>query len=421
MQKKKSFFWIVYGALLLCTALIGVELVAWLFTPSWPAYLLRPAPVGVDAVAQWSGGMPDVTFATNRWLMRDRERSIGKPPGVAFRSVFIGDSFLEGGFTRAALPARIEGMLVGARHEDVEAINLGVAGTGPIEYYYRIRELGLDLAPDAVVLMFYSGNDTVTGPFPHATPPLPFIAELPRPSILGRVAPHIAWQSVNALRLSGAAQGGTYAPNEHEIITEALNRPRAEGLAMLVQLMRQHYFPQLDPRVIEEVLGRGGERFWSEFVPRRFDREYLQGWILKGLISMETSPQKFATTPAEAATGVSADEIKATMSWLAAIDRLVRSRGVKFLVAVIPVGTTDPDFMDFWKPWPRFSSYTLGRAAVHSAMVAALAKTDIRFVDLQQDLQGVRGTYRKTDLHWTEHGNEVVAARLAKEVLALRR
>jgi hypothetical protein len=421
LQKKKSFFWIVYGVLLLCTALTGVELVAWLLTPAWPGYLLRPAPVSAAAVAQWSGGMPDVTFAINGWLMRDRERSIAKPPGVAFRSVFIGDSFLEGGFTRAALPARIEGMLVGGGHEDIEAVNLGVAGTGPIEYYYRIKELGLDLAPDAIVLTFYSGNDTLTEPFPQAAPPLPFIAELPRPSILGRVAPHVAWQAVNALRISGAAQGGTYAPNEREVIAEALNKPRAEGLILLVQLMHRYYFPQMEPRVIEEVLARGGERFWSEFVPRRFDREYLQGWILKGLISMETGRQKLAMTPAEAAATVSAEEITATMSWLAATDRLVRSRGVKFLVAVVPVGTTDPDFMEFWRPWPRFSSYTLGRAAVHSAMVAALAKTDIRFVDLQQDLQGVRGTYRKTDLHWTEHGHEVVAARLAKEVLALRR
>ncbi len=407
--------------LLLCTALIGAELVAWLITPSWPAYLLRPAPVSVNAVAQWSSGMPDVTFATNSWLMRDRERSVAKPPGVAFRSVFIGDSFLEGGFTRAALPARIEGMLVGAQHEDVEAINLGVAGTGPIEYYYRIKELGLSLVPDAIVLLFYSGNDTVTESFPQDAPLLPFIAELPRPSLLGRVAPHVTWQAVNAMRLSGAAQGGSYVPNEREIIAEALDKPRAEGLAVLVRLMHQHYFPQLEPRVIEEILGRGGERFWSEFVPRRFDREYLQGWILKGLISMETSPQKFSMTPAEAAAAVSADEIKATMSWLTATDRLVRSHGVKFLVAVIPVGTTDPDFMDFWQPWPRYSSYTLGRAAIHAAMVAALAKTDIRFIDLQQDLQGVRGAYRKTDLHWTEHGHEVVAARLAKEVLALRR
>lgn len=420
-MKRRATFWLAYGALLIVTLLAGTEGIAWLVTPAWPGYLLRPAPVGVDAVAQWSGGMPDVVFATNRWQMRDRERSVAKPANIAFRSLFVGDSFLEGGFTRAALPARVEGRLVGAGREDMEAINLGVAGTSPIEYYYRIKELGLKLAPDAIVLVFYSGNDTLTQPFPGEDAPLPFVAELPRPSLLGRIAPHLAWQTVNALRLSGAAKGGKYAPNEHEVITEALAKPREQGLPILVKMMHRYYFPDLPAATIEEVLARGGDRFWSEFKPRRFDREYLQGWILDGIISMETGTAKLAMSPAEADAAVSADEIRATMSWLEATERLTKAHGVKLLIAVAPVGTVDPDFMDFWKPWPRYSSYTLGRAAIHRAMVAALARSDIPFVDLAQDLDGVRGTYRKTDLHWTEEGHEVVAARLARELMALRR
>ena len=418
-MRRRAAFWLAYGALLLVTLLAGIEGIAWLVTPAWPGYLLRPAPVGVDAVAQWSGGMPDVVFATNRWLMRDRERSVAKPANVAFRSLFVGDSFLEGGFTRAALPARVEGWLVGAGRDDIEAINLGVAGTSPIEYYYRIKELGLALSPDAVVLAFYSGNDTVTQPFPGDHPSLPFVAELPRPSILGAVAPHATWQVVNALRLSGAARGGKYAPNEHEVITDALARPRAEGLPILVKMMHQYYFPTLPESTIHEILARGGERFWEEFKPRRFDREYLQGWILDGLISMETSTAALPTTPAEADATVSPDEIKATMTWLAATDALLKARRVKLLVAVIPVGTMDPAFAEFWKPWPRYYSYTRQRAAIHRAMVKALGPSGIHFVDLADDLDGVRGTYRKTDLHWTEEGHEVVAARLAKEVMAL--
>jgi hypothetical protein len=199
---------------------------------------------------------------------------------------------------------------------------------------------------------------------------------------------------------------------------DALSRPRREGLPILVKLMHTYYFPKLEEGRIEEVLARGGERFWSEFVPRRFDREYLQGWILNGLISMETSGTDLAMTKQAADAAVSRDDIAATMSWLAASDALVRSHGAKFLVAVIPVATVDPDFVDFWRPWPRYYSYTLSGAAQHDAIVAALAKTTIPFVDLQEDLDGVRGSYRKTDLHWTERGHEVVAERLAREILA---
>jgi hypothetical protein len=418
---KRTLLWLAYGAILLAASLAGIEGVAWLVTPAWPAYLLRPAPISAGAVAQWSGGMPEVVFATNSWTMRDRERSVARPADVRFRSVFIGDSFLEGGFTRAALPQRVEGRLVEAGHEDAEAINLGVAGTSPIEYYYRTLEVGLKLSPDAVVLMFYSGNDTVDTPFPGDNPPLPFVAELPRPSLLGSVAPHLAWQVVNALRLSGAAKGGKYAPDEHRIISEALAAPPNQGLPVLADLMHRYYFPKLAKSRIEEILGRGGDRFWSEFKPRRFDREYLQGWILDGVISMETSDRKLPMTAEEADATIPAPEIASTMSWLEATKRLVEAHGAKFLVGVIPVGTMDPDFVEFWKPWPRYYAYTLGRAAAHRAMVGALAKSNIHFVDLRDVLRGVRGTYRKTDLHWTERGHEVVADRMAQEVLGLRR
>lgn len=418
-MKRRSLLWFLYSLVLVATTLGGAETVAWIATPSWPGYLLRPAPVGAFAIAQWAGGMPDITFAVNSWQMRDREHSLAKPPDVAFRTLFVGDSFLEGGFTRAALPQRVEGLLVEARQEDAEVINLGVAGTSPIEYFYRIREVALKLAPDAIVLVFYSGNDAVSQPFPKESDPEPFLAELPRPSMLANIAPHLAWQAVNAFRLSGAA-GGKYAPHEHEIIGEALRKPPAEGLPMLVKLMHEYYFPHLSEAAVREVLARGGDRFWSQFVPRRFDREYLQGWILDGLISMETTPQKLAMTKPEADAHLSRSDIEATMSWLAATDRLTRSHGVKLLVAVAPVSTVDPDFADFWQPWPRYYSVMLGGAAVHDAMVAALAGSGIRYVDLQDDLEGVRGSYRKSDMHWTELGHEVVAKRLAREVMSLR-
>ena len=151
---RRTGFLIVYGCLMGLTVAVGLEVVAWLATPPWPGYLLRPAPVSADAEAQWSRGMPEVVFATNHWQMRDRERSVTKPTDVSFRAVFVGDSFLEGGFTRAALPARVEGRLIEAGQQDVEVVNLGVAGTSPIEYYYRIKELGLRIQPDAIVLTF---------------------------------------------------------------------------------------------------------------------------------------------------------------------------------------------------------------------------------------------------------------------------
>lgn len=420
VSKRKLLLPTLFGILLCGVALVGIELLAWAFTPAWPGYLLRPLPISHASVARWNSGMPDIVFATNSWLMRDRERSLAKPQGVAFRSIFIGDSFLEGGFTRAALPARIEGMLVGQGQEDVEAVNLGVAGTSPIEYYYRLRDVGLKLSPDAVVMTIYTGNDFVQTPFRDHQGLPPFVAELPRPSLLASVAPHTAWMAVSAFGLAGISRG-KYVPGEEDFIAASLERPSSERVAALARHMKEHYFPQLEEVTIRNVLARAPETFWSEYKPSRFDREYLQGWVIRGLIDWETNGVKVPGTPAEASAGVSAQEIDDTLSWIAAAAELARSRGVKFVVALLPVGAVDPAFVEYWKPWPRYYAYTLQSDARHRALAAALARTDIPFIDLRADLDGVSGAYRKTDMHWTEHGHEVVAARLAKELTTIRR
>ena len=185
--------------------------------------------------------------------------------------------------------------------------------------------------------------------------------------------------------------------------------------------MKEHYFPQLEEGTIRDVLARAPETFWSEYKPRRFDREYLQGWVIRGLIDWETNGVKVPGTPAEASAGVSAQEIDDTLSWISAAAQLARSRGVKFVVALRPVGAVDPAFVEYWKPWPRYYAYTLQSDARHKALATALARTNIPIIDLRADLDGVTGAYRKTDMHWTEHGHEVVAARLAKELTTLRR
>ena len=67
------------------------------FVPSWPARDVRPVAVS---------STPDVTY--NDWALRDRPRTFEWPPGVRFRSVLVGDSFLEGLFIRAPLSAFVE-------------------------------------------------------------------------------------------------------------------------------------------------------------------------------------------------------------------------------------------------------------------------------------------------------------------------
>jgi hypothetical protein len=402
---RPAFFVLLFTA---CLA-AGVEGLAWLIAPAWPSWALREQPVTAENIVQWQAGMPEVTFALNGWQMRDHERQVAKPAGVAFRCLFVGDSVLDGTFSRAAVPARVEGLLLEAGQGGIEAVNLGVTGTGPAEYYARLRDIALKLSPDAIVLMFFSGNDFPGRPFqPDQDADAPLIDGL---------APHAHWL---LRRMLGRTGGAGAAAGEQRLIDDASRRPKDERVAILADYMKTHYFPSLEVARIRHILERADERFWSAFAPRRFDREFLPAANLAQMISTEVGTDKVPLTPDEAKAAVSASEIDAARSWLIAMQRLAVARKVPFVVALAPTATVDPQFVEFWKAWPRYASYSLKGDADHQALAAALAGTGMRVVDLREDLDGVRGAYRKTDMHWTERGNEIVAARLAKEVGALR-
>lgn len=100
---------------------VGCELIARQLTPPWPAYMLRPLPISAAELGQWQSGMDAARFVTNRWQMRDRERSVARPPGITRRFLFVGDSVLDGTFTGKAIPWRVEDYWVGAGRRDVEA------------------------------------------------------------------------------------------------------------------------------------------------------------------------------------------------------------------------------------------------------------------------------------------------------------
>ena len=112
-------------------------------------------------------------------------------------------------------------------------------------------------------------------------------------------------------------------------------------------------------------------------------------------------------------------QVEATFSWIEATDRLARKRGVPLMVFVVPVGGVDPDYADFWKPWPRVYSWNYICDEWHSQLVARLAKTGIRHVDLRESLANVPGTYRKLDGHWSQKGEAIVADRVEVELRSL--
>src|SRR6185437_9137432 len=121
----------------------------------------------------------------------------------------------------------------------------------------------------------------------------------------------------------------------------------------------------------------------------------------------------------EAERMVDPKEIDATLSWLTGARRLAQAKGVKFLLAVAPMASVDPHYVEYWKPWPRFYAQNIRRQASRRHLLAALRAKGLQPIDLEQDLEGVPGTYRLTDGHWTAPGTSIVAKRIGAELLKL--
>ena len=222
---------------------------------SWPARDLRPIPA--DALqrnlADAFGDRPDLIPVFNDWALRDRQRTFTRPLDVKFRSVLVGDSFLEGFFVPAPLSAFVERRWADAGHTDMEAINFGVSATGPRQYFYRIRDVALGLKPDAIMLAVYAGNDFISTPFGGALLP-PVIDELPVPSMLGAVAPRTTWLTVNRLGLSEVGRVNRGIGRIR--LAERVPQPPAERFDRVVGHMKQHYFPPRDDDARDPVARR---------------------------------------------------------------------------------------------------------------------------------------------------------------------
>ncbi|MDP2376750.1 SGNH/GDSL hydrolase family protein [Reyranella sp.] len=423
-MSQHAVFGAIYALILVTVTLLGIEAIASFHSPAWPARALRSTEP-VNWLAADAGSFADKPWMVepfNSWGMRDRERSVAKPAGVGFRSVFIGDSFLEALPTSRSLPAAVEQRFAAVGRTDTEAINLGVSGTSPPSYYYRLRDVALKLSPDALAVFFFSGNDFLRegeGYGDGLLPPL--VSESPGRSLIGSVMPRTNWLAVNRFRQSEFLKGNKSIPREVETLQAIVRGPPDRRVPLLAQHLRRHYFPDLPEAQLVEILSRGGDAFWDAFAARPRDEEFLMGWIAALMVRTDLNDNAFSSvrTREQAAAFALDADIAATLSWLVAMDDLARARGVPLRLFLIPAASVDPAFAEFWKPWPRYYSWYLHCAARHERLVAALRGTAVSFVDLQPAFQGVPDTYRKADGHWNERGLDIAADQVFRELLRL--
>jgi len=400
--RQRIVFSHIVALLLLFTFGIGLEVISAFMVPAWPMRELRPVRV-TKAWAKAVGG------GFNSWGLRDAERGFQKPPGIK-RIVFLGDSMLEAAFSRNAHPGYVCDELAQRGINSIECFNLGISTTGPRHYLYRMRHIGMNLSPDAVLLYIYPGNDLVG--LSYNNQPITLIDERPLPSIIGRFMPRLTWLLVNRLGISEFGRSNKPISNESEDLQQISEMPYEKGITELSDHMHRHYFPKVAPKRIEDILRRGGPLLWQEIAPRWLDREYLFGWRIKQVVydALHKRPAVTSAMP-------NSKLINATASYIDEIARDLEERHIPLVVFLVPVAeNVDPAYRKFWEPWYLGDNDPYNR--IHrEALFKVLRSHGVKVVDLAEILNGIPGTYRKLDGHWTERGHAIVSGHVAGTVL----
>jgi hypothetical protein len=104
-------------------------------------------------------GTVPVTYNSEGW--RDLEHDMEKPDGV-FRILVLGDSFMEANSVKLddTFHRYVE-ELARAAGNNVEVINMAVAGYGTLQEYLVFRDIGHLYNPDLVLVGFFTGNDVI--------------------------------------------------------------------------------------------------------------------------------------------------------------------------------------------------------------------------------------------------------------------
>ena len=395
-DRKRFFFANTLFLLVLITSVVICELSIRFLVPPWPARGLH----GVEsryALKSWGRSTNDTfSIGVNEWGQRDRSRQRRPQPGVR-RFICIGDSFLEEARV-SPLPPVLDDLLGDAN----EVINLGVSATGPDEYYYRLKNIGIGLCPDHCVLFFYAGND--------------FLGKPSLKSYAGVVATYPRDSFLTSLKL----QGINHALTNHKrpvlrLWSEAADLVRREARLfeqltnMSDEQVREILLSKTPPQNRCHVKHQLDQKSFADFVQmlRHPDEGLFRSYYLESALqNVGSSPPRQLPIPCEYA-----------YSWVKRTADKALKRGIGFTLVLIPEAFhVDPRMCSQYALLADMRRVTWESRQATLALLARARADGIDCVDLYPRLQGRSGTYLNMDGHWSHKGTLLAAQAVANHL-----
>ncbi len=417
MKKIKNF--LVLTISIIATIML-IEYIASFFVPAWPKRDLRNNSPAAEIEDEIPSNVSPI-FNFNSWGMRDYQRKIEKDLNKT-RYLFIGDSFLEGGFEDTFLSYEVNKKFSLNISSNKEFINLGVSGTSPIDYYFRLKEVGLKLNPDYVFLFFFSGNDFLSQNEKFSEQMLSSFgkisSESAKPSILRTFTPRLNYLLNSALKNLEFSNSNKIIPNELVLIGKSLQKNYPDFIPFLAEHLKNNYFQKYSIENLNKILLQGNKDFYDIYKLKEGSNEFLQGWMLNNMIQWEMN-SSYIKSLDEALKENDEEGLKSTLSWVEKTFELSKNKGIPFVLFLIPPASVDKEFSNYWKPFPKYYSWNLICEARHIKFINYLKEKKIPYVDLRDFLNNDTNTYRKSDSHWNVKGHKLVAKVIIDQILKL--
>jgi len=398
----------------LAVTLLAVELVLRIFLVA-PRLVASNYPLGAGIAGselRLAQSEYDIRLRYNQFGFRGPEFPLEEQPDE-LRILVLGDSFAEG--VGVAEESRFADLLdrdLAARTgRAVTVIDAGQMATGPASYVRNLTEFGVALRPDLVIMTIYIGNDfsvadSAAGAELHVNDTLPSRA-LADPS---------TWTSV--LTLTYVRRGIEQLVSGEQLLFRRPPRESPWEVGYGKPVSRQYYVDAVgllgvEPEAVDAATATMDPALVGEFFAGRINPSFFIGAIAEKASELKAAP---ARKPPRDVAAV----IVPVAKMVERVNRLLASRGVAFLVLVVPdVHEMEPAAHDAFlarlaiRPSPEMER----TGEVRQAFVRELEARSIPTLDLAPALRsaGAR-TFHIMDGHFNEAGHRVAAQALVERL-----